>query len=300
MRSGDDGTLSAALPAQRLVNLFHLLGDGDVLRAFLFALTAIGAVRRPLFGGGHALVEHEAGLGGLEGEKVVVHGEVMGDIDPPGTGETVAAGGAVDPEQFPVSLGHAIDQGQLFRFERIGNGFMGDPEVLPQLLHGVHPAQHGRNSRVVPDPAQGPLGGRSLAGRGVPKALHFLRDSLGELSSPQRLHDDHPDPPGGCVFQSLPARLVIPVVVVVLDQAEGPVIGIRDLLEGSRIVMEGKSCEADPSLSLHPLQEIERSHLFHLSASSPGRARGGDRSPRNLSPGGEAAPEGSSRNLPSP
>ena len=82
--------------AEGLVDLLQLLGDGDVLGAFFLAFTAIDAVRRPLLGGGHALVEHEAVLGRLEGEEVVVHGEVVGDVDPLRAGQAVGAGRAVN------------------------------------------------------------------------------------------------------------------------------------------------------------------------------------------------------------
>lgn len=63
------------------VNLLQFLSDRDMLRAFLFTLRTLDAGRGSLFKRHEGIVDHYSGWV-LEGDGVVVEGEIGGYVDP--------------------------------------------------------------------------------------------------------------------------------------------------------------------------------------------------------------------------
>ena len=110
--------------------------------------------------------------------------------------------------------------------------------VVPHHLQAVHAGKHHLHPRLVPQPAQAPLGGGPAAlGHPLPGGRRQAGD---QPPAPQRLHDDDRDAPGRGGLQPFAAGLGVLVQVVVLDLAEIPVVGVQQLQKGRRVPVEGK------------------------------------------------------------
>ena len=93
--------------------------------------------------------------------------------------------------------------------------------------------------------------GRSTADRIPGKQLFcLLRQHIHQPAAPQRLHNDHRDPLACGVEQTLSTRLRMLVLIVILDLAKIPVIGIQHLAEHLGVAVIGKADLADLSGSL--------------------------------------------------
>jgi len=111
-----------------------------MLRAALLALTAFGAIRGALLGGGHPIIKDEIGLWIFKHMMVIIQPEIMGNIHALRAGQTITTGSAVDGHHFLVRFRHPINQGQIFGGKGIGAAFAGDFQVFLELGHGIHAA----------------------------------------------------------------------------------------------------------------------------------------------------------------
>ena len=82
-----------------------------MLRAAFLTLSALGAIRCALLGGGHLIVEDEIDLRVIEHKKVIIQPEVMGNIHALRARQTIGTGRAVDGQHFSVRFRHLINQG---------------------------------------------------------------------------------------------------------------------------------------------------------------------------------------------
>jgi len=108
------------------MDLFEPFPDLYALRAPLLAFAALGAIRRPLFGRSHLIIEEEINLLIRKNMEVIIQPEVMGNIHPLGTGQTVGTRRAVNGKHFFVRFRHLIDQSQLSGGKGIGAAFFCD------------------------------------------------------------------------------------------------------------------------------------------------------------------------------
>ena len=95
----------------------------------------------------------------------------------------------------------------------------------------------------------------------VPERLNGRRDSAGQASTSQRLHDDDVDAARLRILKPLEARLERSIEVVVLNLAKLPAALVDDLLEGRQLVVEREARVPDLARHLGPPEEVERTHL---------------------------------------
>jgi hypothetical protein len=96
------------------------------------------------------------------------------------------------------------------------------------LAFVVMPDRHHRHFRVAPDPAEGPFAGVRRWGI-RPRFPEWPVERATRPACPRaRFHNDHPDVPGGGVFQAPGAGLIFRVQEIVLNLAEFPGIGVDD------------------------------------------------------------------------
>ena len=188
----------------------------------------------------HLPVFPAAGLFVL-GVHLVVAAERPRNVHPLGAGHTVPAAGAGGLHPPGDRLLHLFQQREVLPGHLPGAGAVGDAAVFLHHLQAVHAGQHAGHLQLVPQPAQRPLGGGPGAGAAGEQPAGLLGQQVHQLAAPQRLHDDHRQPPGRGRLQPGPAGLAVLVHIVVLDLAEIPVIAVQQPGEHPGPAMEGES-----------------------------------------------------------
>ena len=181
----------------------------------------------------------------------VVGRKAAGNIHALGAGGAVAAAGAAHLD-FCVNGGHHLLQHGLIAVGQLpGLGGGGGAEVLLQHGHGVHAGKHAGDFFLIPQPAEGPLRRGVGLGMGGKNSLGLLRQAGHQLAAPERLHDHHGQALLMSVLQAPAAGLGVLIQVVVLDQAEIPIVGVDEAHEHLRMAVVGEAYLADsPGLSL--------------------------------------------------
>ena len=101
--------LSSGL-SKPFMNVLQFFAYLDMLRALVFAFSALGAVGCPLLGGKHVVVKKDVDFAIFEHEHVIIKGEVQRDIDAAGTRHAIGTSRATDLQHFPVGLPDFADQ----------------------------------------------------------------------------------------------------------------------------------------------------------------------------------------------
>ena len=106
----------------------HFLQDHpnrDVLRTGVFALAAFLAVRGPLLGGEDMMIEEFGEIAVLVNRQVVQLLEISRDLNRSGTGQAVAAIGAMDTDTRMINGLGFLDEFQFAGRKRVGQSSAG-------------------------------------------------------------------------------------------------------------------------------------------------------------------------------
>ena len=117
--------------------------------------------------------------------------ECSGNVYPLRTRHTVSATGAAYFYLLIKGLDHLFQQFLLLRpkIPHLGRGSGG--KVIFHHFLGIHAGEHYTNLRLIPQPAECPLGRCIALGIFLHQFFGLIRQLIDQSSAPKRLHDHH-------------------------------------------------------------------------------------------------------------